>query len=64
MRRRAFRLLSFPIGNGLVCQKWMILYIKFLKKEPYDENFQTSPISPAEQGVYEELRRQYEDQLE
>lgn len=38
--------------------------IKFLKKEPYDENFQTSPISPAEQGVYEELRRQYEDQLE
>ena len=38
--------------------------IKFLKKEPYDEKFQTSPISPAEQGVYEELRRQYEDQLE
>ena len=31
MLRRAFLLLSSPIGNGLVCQKWMILYTKYLK---------------------------------
>ena len=38
--------------------------IKFLKTEPCDEKFKTSPISPAEQVAYKELRRQYEDQLE
>ena len=38
--------------------------IKFLRNEPHDEKFQCSPISPAEQGVYDELRKQYEAQLE
>ena len=37
--------------------------IKFLRKEPYDEKFTPSPISPSKQGVYDELRKQYEAQL-